>query len=148
MVAVIERVTGACVKVNEEETGRIGQGLLVLLGVEQGDTQQDLDYIVRKTAGLRVFPHEGKMSKSVTDMGGGLLVVSQFTLLGDVRRGYRPDFTRAAQPEIAQKMYEDCVAAFRTLGIETQTGRFGAYMRVESQGDGPVTILLDSRRRF
>jgi len=148
MIAVAERVLSASVKIGEEITGQIGSGLLVLLGVEQGDTPDDLNYIVRKTAGLRIFPSEGKMSLSIQDTKGALLVVSQFTLHGDVRRGFRPDFSRAAQPETAKKMYEDCIAAFRALGIETHTGRFGAYMRVEREGDGPVTILLDSRRRL
>ena len=120
----------------------------MLLGVEQGDSQQDVDYIVRKTAALRVFAQDGKMDKSVSDIGAELLVISQFTLLGDARRGNRPDFSRAALAQTAQKLYEDCVAAFRELGIGTQTGQFGAHMSVLSQGDGPVTILLDSRRAF
>lgn len=148
MIAVVERVISAGVKVNGQEIARIGQGLLVLLGVGEGDTKDDLAYIVRKTAGLRVFPQDGKMTKSVVDTGGELLVVSQFTLLGDARHGNRPDFTQAAKADIAKQMYEQCVADFRALGIRTQTGEFGAHMVVESEGDGPVTILLDSKKRL
>lgn len=148
MIAVVERVISAGVKVRGQEISRIGQGLLVLLGVKQEDTQDDLSYIVRKVSGLRVFSQDGKMSKSVVDISGELLVVSQFTLLGDARHGNRPDFTQAAKADVAKQMYEECVAAFRALGIRTQTGEFGAHMVVESQGDGPVTILLDSRKQL
>lgn len=148
MIAVIERVLSARVKADGNITGSIGKGLLVLLGVENGDSKEDVDYIVRKTAGLRIFPHNGKMDKSIMDTGGELLVVSQFTLLGDARRGTRPDFGRAALAHTAQKMYEDCIKEFRALGIVTQSGQFGAHMLVESCGDGPVTILLNSRRGF
>ena len=148
MIAVVERVIGAGVIVNGQEISRIGHGLLVLLGVGEGDTKDDLAYIVRKVSGLRIFSQDGKMSKSVVDTGGELLVVSQFTLLGDARHGNRPDFTQAAKADSAKQMYEQCVAAFRELGIRTQTGEFGAHMVVESQGDGPVTILLDSKKRL
>lgn len=148
MKAVVERVSGASVRVDGKIIGHIGKGLLVLLGVEQGDTHKDVDYIVGKTARLRVFTQNDKMDKSVIDIGAELLVISQFTLLGDARRGNRPDFSRAAKAQTARKLYEDCITAFRTLGVTTQTGQFGAHMCVESQGDGPVTILLDSQRMF
>ncbi|MFA5675930.1 MAG: D-aminoacyl-tRNA deacylase [Christensenellales bacterium] len=148
MIAVIERVLDARVKADGSITGGIGKGLLVLLGVENGDSGEDVDYIVRKTAALRIFPHNGKMDKSVMDIGGQLLVVSQFTLLGDARRGTRPDFGRAALARSARQMYEECIKKFRALGIVTQSGEFGAHMIVESRGDGPVTILLNSRRGF
>lgn len=148
MTAVVQRVAGASVTADGRETGRIGKGLLVLLGVEKGDTDEDLDYIARKTAGLRIFDNGGKMDKSVADIGGEILVVSQFTLLGDARKGKRPDFTRAAAATQAKDMYERCVAAFRDMGIITKTGEFGADMKVDSSGDGPVTILLNSKRIF
>jgi len=148
MIAVVSRVKSAHVTVDGEETGRIKNGLLGLLGVQKGDTEDDLNYITSKTAGLRIFPEDGKMARSVLDTGGGVLVVSQFTLLGDVRKGRRPDFAAAAGAAEAEDMYEKCVEAFREMGIDTQTGRFGAYMDVVSVGDGPVTILLDSKKRF
>ena len=148
MVAVVERVYSAAVIVGGQEAGRIGAGLLVLLGVQCGDTAADLDYIVRKTSGLRIFERGGKMTDSVLDTGGDILVVSQFTLLGDVRKGRRPDFSAAAGPETARQMYEQCIAAFRALGIRTASGIFGAHMTVDRCGDGPVTILLDSAKRF
>ncbi len=148
MLAVVERVSQAMVTVDERETGSIRAGLLVLLGVEKGDTDEDLDYIVRKVSGLRIFSSNGKMDKSVTDIGGQILVVSQFTLAGDARKGKRPDFTRAAEPQTAKDMYEKCIAAFRAMGIITGEGEFGAHMSVRSTGDGPVTILLSSKRAF
>ena len=146
MIAVVQRVSAAAVTVDGNTVGQIGPGLLVLLGVAQGDGPEDMAYIVRKTAALRVFERDGKMTDSVQDIGGALLVVSQFTLLGDVRRGNRPDFTRAAAPDIAQAMYNDCVDAFRAAGLPVQTGIFGAHMEVSLVNDGPVTILLDSRK--
>lgn len=148
MLAVVERVSRALVTVDGIETGSIGTGLLVLLGVEKGDTEEDLDYIVRKVSGLRIFENDGKMDKSVTDIGGQILVVSQFTLAGDARKGKRPDFTRAAEPQTAKDMYEKCIGAFRAMGIITREGEFGAHMSVQSTGDGPVTILLSSKRVF
>lgn len=148
MVAVIERVSSAVVTVQERCTGSIGAGLLVLLGVQKDDGPGDLDYIVNKTAGLRIFSEEGKMTSSVLDTGGQILVVSQFTLLGDARKGKRPDFSGAADAGLARRMYEACIAAFRGMGISTAEGEFGAHMRVDSTGDGPVTILLDSKRRL
>ncbi len=148
MLAVVQRVLNASVTVEGRETGAIGKGLLLLLGVEKGDTDDDLEYIVRKTAGLRIFDNGGKMDLSVADVLGEILVVSQFTLSGDARKGKRPDFTRAADGPQANDMYEKCVAAFRNMGIITKTGEFGADMKVLSTGDGPVTILLNSRRIF
>lgn len=148
MVAVVERVLRAGVTADGLTVGEIGKGLLVLLGVAKDDGQEDLDYIVRKTANLRVFPEDGKMSRSVTDIGGEVLVVSQFTLLGDARKGNRPDFGGAARPELARQMYEACIGAFQALGLRVKSGEFGADMRVESCGDGPVTVLLNSRRLY
>ncbi len=146
MIAVVQRVSAAAVTVDGNIVGQIGPGLLVLLGVAQGDGPEDMAYIVRKTAALRIFEREGKMTDSVQDIGGALLVVSQFTLLGDVRRGNRPDFMRAAAPDIAQAIYNDCVACWRQMGLEVQTGIFGAHMEVSLVNDGPVTITMDSRK--
>ncbi len=149
MRAVLQRVRRAKVEVEGSVTGEIGQGFLVLLGVEEGDAQDDLDYIVRKTAGMRVFEDaEGKMNLSVTDIGGALLIVSQFTLLGDARHGRRPSFSDAASPEQGRYWYEKAVDLFRQMDIPTQTGVFQADMQVELVNDGPVTMLLDSRKRF
>lgn len=148
MIAVVERVAEASVTVEGRETGRIGKGLLVLLGVEKGDTEEDLRYIVRKIAGLRIFSDNGKMNLCVDDVNGGVLVVSQFTLAGDARKGRRPDFTGAAEPAMAEQMYKACVTQLRAMGIITEQGEFGAHMIVRSAGDGPVTILLNSKRIF
>ncbi len=148
MIAVVERVSRASVTVDGKTVGQIGQGLLVLLGVAQDDTDSDLDYIVRKTANLRIFSVDDKMTSSIKDVGGQVLLVSQFTLLGDARKGNRPDFTGAAQADHAKKIYEACIEALRAQGLDVQTGEFGAHMSVNSCGDGPVTILLDSKRRF
>jgi len=149
MRAVIQRVTRASVVVDEKTTGKIGIGLLVLLGVEKGDTDVDLKYTFNKTIGLRVFEDdEHKMNLSVVDVGGSLLVVSQFTLLGDVRKGKRPGFNTAAQPEIANQMYEQFVEMGQGEGLNIQTGIFQADMAVELVNDGPVTILVDSRKLF
>ena len=148
MMAVVQRVSSARVTVEEETVGRIGAGLFVLLGVGRDDHEADMDYIVRKVSNLRIFSHEGKMTHSVKDIGGELLVVSQFTLLGDARKGNRPDFMAAAPPEKALALYEKCIAAFRSQGLTVQTGEFGADMSVDACADGPVTILLDSKRNF
>ena len=130
-----------------ETVGRIDHGLLVLLGVGQGDTAKDAAYLASKTVGLRVFEgSDGRMTKSVREIGGSILAISQFTLFGDVRRGLRPSFDGAAEPEIAERLYEDYVARLRAEGLEVATGVFRARMRVESVNEGPVTILLDSTK--
>ncbi|RMF40050.1 MAG: D-tyrosyl-tRNA(Tyr) deacylase [Planctomycetota bacterium] len=149
MRAVIQRVTRASVAVDGQTVSRIGRGLLVFVGVEQGDGPQDVRYVAEKTVGLRIFEDgAGKMNRSALDAGGDLLVVSQFTLLGDVRRGRRPSFVSAAPPEIARNLYADLCSALRELGANVEEGVFQADMQVELVNDGPVTILLDSRRLF
>lgn len=148
MIAVVERVKSAEVTVDGQVIGSIEKGLLVLLGVANEDEQPDLNYIVNKVSGLRIFERDDKMNDSVVDVGGQILVVSQFTLLGDARKGRRPDFMGAAKAAKANEMYEQCITAFRDMGIDTQTGQFGADMQVKSIGDGPVTILLDSNKKF
>lgn len=149
MRAVIQRVEQASVSVEGEIRGQIGAGFLVLIGVEEGDGDADFRYIADKVPNLRVFEDEqGKMNRSLLDVGGELLAVSQFTLLGDARGGRRPSFITAARPETADPMYERLVADWRARGIRVETGVFGAHMKVSLVNDGPVTILLDSRRRF
>lgn len=149
MRAVIQRVERASVSVEGEIRGQIGAGFLVLIGVEEGDGDADFKYIADKVPNLRVFEDDqGKMNRSLSDVGGELLAVSQFTLLGDARGGRRPSFITAARPETADPMYERLVADWRARGIRVETGVFGAHMKVSLVNDGPVTILLDSRRRF
>lgn len=149
MRAVIQRVEKASVSVEGEIRGQIGAGFLVLIGVEEGDGDADFKYIAEKAPNLRVFEDEqGKMNRSLLDVGGEVLAVSQFTLLGDARGGRRPSFITAARPETADPMYERLVADWRARGIRVETGVFGAHMKVSLVNDGPVTILLDSRRRF
>ena len=149
MRAVIQRVNQASVIVAKETVGTIDQGLMVLLGVAQGDTSKDVVYLADKTAGLRIFEDEdGKMNRSVKDIGGGILVISQFTLLGDCRKGRRPGFTAAAPPELADELYQEYVDALRSQGITIATGVFRADMQVALVNDGPVTIMLDSRKQF
>ena len=149
MRAVIQRVERASVSVEGEIKGQIGAGLLVLIGVEEGDGDADFRYVADKVPNLRVFEDEqGKMNRSLLDVGGEVLAVSQFTLLGDARGGRRPSFITAARPETADPMYERLVADWRARGIRVETGVFGAHMKVSLVNDGPVTILLDSRRRF
>jgi D-tyrosyl-tRNA(Tyr) deacylase len=146
---VIQRVTTSTVTVGERTTGRIGAGLLVLLGVESGDGPSDVQYIASKTRDLRIFPDEaGKMNRSVLDTHGSVLVVSQFTLSGDARNGRRPSFATAAPPEIARALYEDVVRELKAAGLVVETGEFQAMMQVALVNDGPVTILLDSRKTF
>ena len=147
MRAVVQRVTRASVAVNDQITGEIGKGLMVLIGVEVGDGERDAAYIADKVLNLRVFEDDaGKMNRSLQEVGGAILAVSQFTLLGDARGGRRPSFITAARPEVADPMYEALVERWRGEGIHVETGRFGADMKVSLVNDGPVTILLDSRK--
>jgi D-tyrosyl-tRNA(Tyr) deacylase len=149
MRAVLQRVTRASVKVEESVVGEIGGGLLVLLGIAQDDTERDVKYLAEKIAGLRIFEDaEGKMNLSLVETGGALLVVSQFTLYGDVRRGRRPSWIEAAQPETAEPLYENFVTEARRHVASVATGSFRRMMQVELVNDGPVTILLDSRKNF
>ncbi len=150
MRAVVQRVTRASVTVETCVTGSIDRGLLVLLGAGAGDTQADLAYIVDKVANLRIFPDDaGKMNRSVLDVAGGVLVVSQFTLYGDARQGRRPAFTGALEPVAAKALYEQSINALRAAGVvRVEAGEFAADMNVELVNDGPVTILLDSRKVF
>jgi D-aminoacyl-tRNA deacylase len=143
--AVVSRVAWARVVADGELTGEIGPGLLVLVGVTHGDTEADAGWLAAKLAGLRVFDDgQGRMNRSVTEIGGGALVVSQFTLYGDARKGRRPSYVAAAPPEVAAPLVEAVAKALAGAGVPVATGRFGASMLVESAGDGPVTILLDS----
>ena len=149
MRAVVQRVSRARVTVNGEISGEIGRGLLVLLGVSREDREADADYLAEKIAGLRIFEdREGRMNLAAGEVDGGILVVSQFTLFGDVRRGKRPSFDAAAPPEQARKLYEHFVGRIRAAGLPCETGRFQEMMQVELVNDGPVTILLDSGKAF
>jgi D-tyrosyl-tRNA(Tyr) deacylase len=149
MRAVVQRVSRAQVRVAEEIVGEIGRGLLVLLGVTHADSEADADYLAGKIAGLRIFEDKNrKMNLDTASVGGGILVVSQFTLYGDVRRGKRPSFDAAAPPEHAHRLYEYFVERIRAAGLPCQTGHFQEMMEVELVNDGPVTILLDSKKSF
>lgn len=149
MRSVIQRVLSAAVTVDGETVGAIGPGYLALVGSEDGDTAADAAYITDKLLGLRVFEDEqGKMNRDIAAAGGAILLVSQFTLLGDARHGRRPSFSNAARPELAEPMLADMARALRDRGVPVETGRFGAHMRVTLVNDGPVTILLDSRKGF
>jgi D-tyrosyl-tRNA(Tyr) deacylase len=149
MRAVIQRVSKAEVRVAERIVGSIERGLLVLVGVQVEDTQRDVDYLASKTAGLRIFEDEqGLMNLGIQQVAGDILAVSQFTLLGDVRRGKRPSFTEAARPEIGKELYEAYCQALRRLDLRVEQGVFQADMQVSSINEGPVTILLDSRKTF
>jgi D-tyrosyl-tRNA(Tyr) deacylase len=149
MRAVVQRVSQAKVTVDTEIAGKIGPGLLVLLGVGRDDAEADSSYLAEKIAGLRVFEDdEGKMNRSVQDIGGSVLAVSQFTLYGDVRRGKRPAFDAAASPEKALQLYEFFVEQIRAAGLRCEIGRFQEMMKVELVNEGPVTILLDSGKAF
>jgi len=149
MRAVVQRVSRAKVTVNEFVTGEIGLGLLVLLGVGHEDSEIDVDYLAQKIVGLRIFEDsDGKMNRSVVDLGGSVLAVSQFTLYGDVRRGKRPSFDNAAPPDHARRLYELFVRRIQAAGLRCETGRFQEMMQVELVNEGPVTILLDSKKAF
>jgi D-tyrosyl-tRNA(Tyr) deacylase len=149
MRAVVQRVSRAKVSVNDWVSGEIGIGLLVLLGVGHEDAEADVVYLAEKIAGLRIFEDaDGKLNRSVQDVGGAVLAVSQFTLYGDVRRGKRPSFDGAAPPEQARRLYELFVERIQALGVRCETGRFQEMMQVELVNEGPVTILLDSRKEF
>ncbi|HWX92721.1 MAG TPA: D-aminoacyl-tRNA deacylase [Terriglobales bacterium] len=149
MRAVVQRVSRAMVTVDGNITGEIGHGLLVLLGVGGNDQETDADYLAEKIVGLRIFEDEhGKMNRSVAEVSGGVLVVSQFTLYGDVRKGRRPSFDDAARPEKARELYGYFVGRVRAAGLQCETGRFQEMMDVELVNDGPVTILVDSNRVF
>jgi D-aminoacyl-tRNA deacylase len=149
MRAVVQRVSEASVEMDDAVVGQIGPGLAVLVGVKERDTEADARYLAEKTAHLRVFAdEEGRMNRSVLERGGGILVVSQFTLYGDVRRGRRPSYAEAAAPETAEALYQRYCELLRAEGLAVETGRFGAMMVVRIVNDGPVTILLDSARLF
>jgi D-tyrosyl-tRNA(Tyr) deacylase len=149
MRAVVQRVSRAEVRVDGEQVGAVGKGLLVLLGVARDDGEADARAMAVKLAGLRVFPDQaGKMNLALAEVGGGLLLISQFTLLGDARQGNRPGFTEAAPPEAADPLYQRVAALLRAQGLPVATGVFRADMEVELVNQGPVTILLDTRKRF
>ena len=149
MRAVVQRVTQADVSVGGEVAGAIGRGLTVLLGVEEGDGEEDAAYMAQKVAGLRIFEdEEGKMNLPVTEVGGSILAVSQFTLLGDARKGKRPSFVKAARPQEADRLYRRFIDLLKSAGLAVEEGVFRAEMLVRIYNDGPVTILLDSRKEF
>ena len=149
MRAVLQRVTAARVRVDEAVVGEIGRGLLAFIGVASDDGPADVEYIAGKIRELRVFADEqGKMNRSLVDVGGDALVVSQFTLYGDCRKGRRPSFDEAAGSELGRALYEDVVRTLRSSGVRVETGTFQAHMRVEIENDGPVTMLVDSKKRF
>ncbi|MBN1125994.1 MAG: D-tyrosyl-tRNA(Tyr) deacylase [Sedimentisphaerales bacterium] len=148
MRAVVQRVRDAKVEVDGQVTGAIEKGLLVYLGVGKGDTQKDMEFIAEKVMGLRIYEdQEGRMNRSVRDVGGGVLLISQFTLFGDCRKGRRPSFDAAADPETADALYRQCAAYLRAAGMQVGTGVFAAHMHVTATNDGPVTLLLDSKQK-
>lgn len=149
MRAIIQRVKEARVEVEGEVVGRIGEGMLILVGAGKDDTEEDAEYLAEKIIGLRIFEDaEGKMNLSLTDTGGEVLVVSQFTLYGDCRKGRRPSFDKAAPPELAEELYELFVREIRERGVNVETGKFRAMMDVHLINWGPVTLMLDSKREF
>ena len=148
MKVLLQRVTGASVSVGGEVVGKIGQGLVIFVGVANGDTEKDAQYLAQKTVSLRIFSdEEGKFNLSALDIKGELLVVSQFTLLANTRKGRRPSFIEAAPPAQAEELFEQFVEQARSTGLKVETGRFQQYMQVEIHNDGPVTILLDSQEK-
>ena len=149
MRALIQRVARASVLVNGVEAGAIGKGLAILVGVSRDDAEEDVRYLVEKVVNLRIFPdEESRFNRSALDTGAELLVISQFTLYADTRKGRRPDFARAAQPQEAERLYEKAVELFRESGLRVETGRFREHMLVDIQNDGPVTLMIDSADRF
>ena len=149
MRAVIQRVKSAAVTVDGEIIGQIGKGLLILVGVARDDGPDDVSYLANKIANLRIFPeHDRLLHFTTAEIGGGFLVVSQFTILGDCRKGRRPSFDQSASPELAEKLYEELVSALARTGLPVATGRFRAMMEVSLINDGPVTLLLDSKKLF
>ena len=149
MKVLLQRVSAASVSVAGDLVGKIDRGLVVLVGVASGDTEKDVQYLAQKTASLRIFADdEGKFNLSALDIEGQLLVVSQFTLLADTRKGRRPSFNEAAPPALAQELFTRFVAALRATGLKVETGRFQQYMQLEIHNDGPVTAMLDSRDKF
>ncbi len=149
MRAVVQRVSGCRVTVEGREVSRTGRGLLVLLGIEQDDSEQDIAYLVRKISALRVFDdEEGKLNLALSEVDGELMLVSQFTLLADTRKGNRPGFSRAMSGGDARRLYEEALRSFRNAGIQVAGGAYGEHMRLELVNDGPVTVLLDSRGVF
>lgn len=149
MKVLLQRVSGASVAIGGEPVAQIGRGLVVFVGVADGDAEKDIDYLVSKIVGLRIFADDnGKFNLSVRDISGQLLLVSQFTLLADTRKGRRPSFTRAAPPAEASRLFDQFVARARASGLKVETGRFQAHMQVEIHNDGPVTIMLDSGDKF
>jgi len=149
MRAVVQRVASSSVKVENEVVGSVGKGLMVLLGVTHDDCEEDVKYLAEKISNLRIFEDENeKMNLSLLDVKGELLAISQFTLYGDCRKGRRPNFTDAAKPDIANRLYELFIKELEGMGIHVQTGSFGAHMMVDILNDGPVTMLLDSKRSF
>ena len=148
MKAVIQRVSRASVDVNDETIGKIGRGFLVLLGVANEDTDEDMDYLVKKITQMRIFEDEaGKMNLSLKDVGGEILIISQFTLFASTKKGTRPSFTEAGAPDFSKEMYLKFIAACRDCGIHTEEGDFGAHMMVSLVNDGPVTITMDSKQK-
>jgi len=146
MIAVVQRVASARVIVDEQEPGAIGAGFLALIGAVSGDSTTDVEYVEKRLATLRLFADEdGRMNRSIDEINGGLLIVSQFTLAADTRKGRRPSFSRALAPELAEPMIDDLVARLCARGLHVETGDFGANMQVELVNDGPVTVVLDSR---
>ena len=149
MKVLLQRVNGASVSIVGEVVGRIGRGLVILVGVASGDTEKDAQYLAQKSVSLRIFPDEaGRFNLSALDIKGELLAVSQFTLLADTKKGRRPSFIEAAPPDQAEELFERFVEESRASGLKVETGRFQQYMQVEIHNDGPVTILLDSREKF
>lgn len=148
MKAVIQRTSEAKVEVGHQVKGQIGRGLMLLIGVEDADTEEDVDYLVRKISKMRIFnDHEGKMNLSLQDIGGSILSISQFTLHADTKKGNRPSFIGAGEPDYAQKLYELLNKKLRAENIIVETGEFGADMQVHLTNDGPVTILIDSKNK-